>query len=624
MTQLDPPPRSDESPPSGERHSRERIARATWQEQVFRRAVANWDGLRALIVSEKKRDVIIRKVVAPVVLALVPLYWVVDATHRALLTTVGRDQGIFHYIAWAIGQGDIDYRDIRDVNGPLVHMLHMLSLKLGAWDEYRFHVLDHWATGLSFAVVGLLLPGISTKARPTVFERVAWAFAAWVVLAAQYAMYIYWNQAQRESFCDWFLLPSLALQIARPHEGGLDARRRSASRRIVLIAALSVITWFCKPSFLFFTLLQLGVVLIDNDLPLSRKARFLRFIVGGALGSLPPLAFLFRYGDLLAFLQITLRDVPQIYRFIWARSAPEILGDEGPLVSATTGLAASALLASLVALRALPRRMLALAGAPIVGVLVVVAQHKGFGYHFHPLTATTHMIALVIAVMLWERFRAASRARPLARFIALGVIAAYALSVASGMRSSPHTRNVWILAGGETPQARAEREWFDSFKTHDFFPWELREAANYLAAKTGPDARVQMYAMDPYLLFLARRRSATPYIYAYDLNADAALEGGWSNEPSWIEAERIRAARASHERDLLGRLKAAPPEAFVFVDNSPLISYQDAWEDFRHCCSETATWVATNYHPAKSFDVVHVWFRDDLQIADQETWPLPR
>ena len=140
--------------------------------------------------------------------------------------------------------------------------------------------------------------------------------------------------------------------------------------------------------------------------------------------------------------------------------------------------------------------------------------------------------------------------------------------------------------------------------------------------KTTPDARVQVYGMDPYILFLAQRRSATPYIYAYDLNADAALDGGWSNQPTWIESERIRAARDAHERDMLARLQAAPPEAFVFIDRCARSCRRgDAWEDFRHCCSESALWVAEHYHPARSFGEVHVWLRDDMPVRTRAGEP---
>jgi hypothetical protein len=613
--------RGDEPPASGEpeRVSRARIAKPTRVGRIHRRAKSLVLRMaRGLGIGAPKTAVRLgRQLVPPLVLALVPLYWVVDATYRASITTVGRDQGIFQYIAWAVRMGDVDYRDVRDVNGPLVHLIHMVMLRLGAADEHRFHVLDMVATGASFAIVGALLPGIASRRAPSWLERAGWALAAWVVLAGQYALYLYWNQAQRESFCDWFLLPSIALQISRPSGG--DAK--AAVRRVLAVAALSSITWFGKPSFVLFTVLQLAVLLIDRDIALPFGARLRTFIGGVFLGAAIPVIYLLRYGDILAFLQITLRDVPQVYRYIWARSGAEILGDEGPLNVATLGLAVSAIVCALVIARELPRRMLALALAPIAGLAGAIAQHKGFGYHFHPLTATTHMGFMVLVVFLWERFRGEPRRRPLGRFVALGATAAYALVIASNMRTSPHTRAVWILAGGETEEKRNEQEYFDNFKSHDFFPWDLRQGAWYLTTVTKPDARVQIYGMDPYLLFLAQRRSATPYIYAYDLNADAALDGGWSNRPTFLEAEHIKAVRAEHERDLLARLRQAPPEAFVFIDHSPLMSYFEAWDDFRHCCTDTATWVAERYHPARSFGEVHVWLRDDMPVKDAEGLP---
>ena len=72
---------------------------------------------------------------------------------------------------------------------------------------------------------------------------------------------------------------------------------------------------------------------------------------------------------------------------------------------------------------------------------------------------------------------------------------------------------------------------------------------------------------------------------------------------------------------MLARLKEAPPEAFVFIDRAPLITWQDAWEDFKHCCKDSALWVAQHYHAARSFGEVHVWFRDDLPIPDAEGLP---
>src|SRR5580700_1494488 len=77
---------------------------------------------------------VLRSVLVPLVIAVPPLFWVADATHRASLTPLGRDQGIFQYVARALERGDIDYRDVRDVNGPLTHLVHMVLLALGGAD----------------------------------------------------------------------------------------------------------------------------------------------------------------------------------------------------------------------------------------------------------------------------------------------------------------------------------------------------------------------------------------------------------------------------------------------------------------------------------------------------------
>ena len=66
---------------------------------------------------------------------------------------------------------------------------------------------------------------------------------------------------------------------------------------------------------------------------------------------------------------------------------------------------------------------------------------------------------------------------------------------------------------------------------------------------------------------------------------------------------------------MLARLRAAPPEAFVFINKSPLITYPDAAEDFRHCCAESAAWVAATYHPDKTFGEVHIWMRNDAKAV---------
>ena len=600
----------------------------------------------------------LRVLLPALVVALPPLYWVVDATRRATLVSLGRDQGIFQYIAWAVLKGDVDYRDVRDVNGPLTHLVHIAFLKLGGADEHVFHVLDLVVSGAAFAFVGACLPGIGRRARPNpsgegssarlvreLASRAGWALAAWVVLSGQYLLYIFWDLAQRESFCDWFLLTSLGLQLVAQDRMRSDPLAPGGAfpgrAALVWAGALSLILWFGKPTYALFTFAQIAAILFDRDLRIGRGRAFLIFAIGGALGAASQIGFLLAYGDVRAFLRIYLVDVPAMYRFMLPRSAEEILALQWGGPTAAMALGSSLVLLGLIWDRQMPRRALAVALVPLAGLAGVIAQHKGFPYHFHPVTAGVHLEWLLLVVWLWERYRgvgAAAEARAadepsesagVARFLRFVPFAAGALlsiKVASSLTASPHITNVWILGKAQTAEERASHDYLVYFRDHDFFPWELHQTADYVRAHTKPSDRVQIYGMDPYVLFMSERLSATPYIYAYDLNADAALGGSWMPNglrPNGFESARIRAMREEHVRDMLAKLKAREPAAFIFFDKSPLISHESAWEDFADQCPEAAAWVAERYVETAAFGEDHVWLKKDVAATLAPAPPAP-
>jgi hypothetical protein len=582
-----------------------------------------------------------RSLAVPLALALPPLFWVVDATRRASITTLGRDQGIFQYVAWALAHGAIDYRDVRDVNGPLTHLVHVVFLALGGADEHRFRWLDLSVTGVSFAFVGACVPGASSGRRSTAIERAGWALAGWVTLSGQYLLYGFWDTAQRESFFDWFMLPSVALQLALQQsrrstkplgestsagtesledslEDSLEAATPSSRVRgksvarwqawgLAAVGALSIVPWFGKPTYALFTFAQLAALLADRDMMLSRKRALAAFAVGAVAGSAIPVAFLIAVGDPIAYARIQFVDVPAMYRFIWSRSAADILSTPFFATHAIFAFAGAFGVLALVGCGEMPARAIAVALVPVCAVGSALAQAKGFPYHFHPVTAGVYFQWLVVAAWMAERTRVARKRWAALRLVPVAFATTIALHVGMALQDSPYVRDTWLLWGGQTAARRAEPEYFDHFVRSDFFPSEMREAAAYLRAHTGPGDAVQAYGMDPYILFLAGRMSATPYIYAYDLNVDAALAGGTGGRPDAGEADRIRQMREARETDLLRRVRDRPPAAFVFIDDSPLLSDVDAWADFEAHCGRTAAWVRGRYREAARFGHDHVW-----------------
>jgi hypothetical protein len=533
--------------------------------------------------------------VAPALLVALPaLFAVIGAVVRASWTSLGRDQGIFQYVAWAVGQGDVAYRDVRDVNGPVVVMVHAVFQALGGTDEHRFRVLDLLVNGLTFASAGACLPSLSRE-RPTPLARLAWALAAWAALTAQYVIYGFWDTAQRESFLDWFVLGGMAL-------GFLKAEGRTAFLVTALSGAASVIPAFGKPTYLLFTAAQIVAVLLEPD----RRRRLAAFAAGGLAGALVPLGYLFARGDPRAWARITLVDVPTMYRFIWPSPASDIVRLPGYGMVVALAVATSAILCGLVVLGRLPRRAIPAAVMPVLGCISVFVQAKGFPYHFHPVTLGTTFGWLVALAGLWT-------SEPERRWWR-GAIAV--LSLAAGV----HAMRLAERSPDPEPPPKEARDLaslesaarLGAFERIDFFPKALRDAAAYVAARTSPTDRVQMYGMDAYFLFLAGRRSATPYVYAYDLNVDAALYGSVSPDglrPTASQASLIRAIKDAHESDLLARLERAPPAAFVFVDRSPLMSSADAIGDFGAHCPTAASWTGRHYRETAVFGPVHVWLR---------------
>jgi hypothetical protein len=514
--------------------------------------------------------------------ALPSLY---EASVRASWATLGRDQGIFQYTAWAVANGARAYRDVRDVNGPLVIMMHGFLQALGGSDEHVFRTLDLLLVGASAAFLGACL--VALEKRPNVLRAATLAIASWVIVSTQYIAYGFWDTAQRESFFDLFLLVSIGAQLLR------------RDRLLLLAGALSIAPWFGKPTYALFTIVQLLTLASEGP---SRVRRIATFLAGGAIGAAVPLAWLALRGDVGAWARITFVDVPAMYRFIWPRTPAGIYALHRDAISLAL-LTSGALLALIVSGR-MSRRALPIALMPLCGLASVLVQAKGFLYHMHPVTLGSHLALLALVHHAW------TEVERVPSLISRVFAAAFALGLGARTAMWASRASTFYLPPPADAADLASDDRLARYTRIDFFPVAMRRASELLARETRPEDTVQVYGMDPYLLFNARRRSATPYIYSYDLDADAALAGSFEEgglRPTPDQIARIREIRDAHERDLVERLERAPPAAFVFIGKAPLMVQPDALADFEDHCPEAAAWMHLHYRERATFNEVRVF-----------------
>lgn len=543
----------------------------------------------------------------PCVLTIAPLFWVIEGLRRSTLMPLGRDQGIFQYVSWALRQGERDYVHIRDVNGPLTHWVHAIFQVLGGEDTRAFHILDVTVSSIVFTSVGFALAGTVNKRRPAELgAQLGWGLAAFVLFSAQYLGYGYWDQAQRESFFDWFMLPSVALQLS-----AMTSQARAPGKHtrwaMVLAGALSMVPWFGKLTYGAFTLLQLLSIAFDDASRANKKRAAGHFALGSLAAALLLTIAIAATGSLGAYLRITFVDVPVMYRFIWPRTISDMLAVHPYAGFAGKALASSALVLALVGTRQLARRFVLVGLLPIAALASVIVQRKAFLYHFHPVTAVVAFQWIVLAHWAWNAVRSMPPRWRFLRAVPLGLAAVLSSHIASTLHESPHVQMTWV----DTTNAeyRNSKDYLLAFRESDYFAWDVRRAADFLKEATPPGERVQVYGMDPYVLFLAKRLSATPYICAYDLNADAALAGGAGARPTENDRARIVQMVDGHRRDFDLQVRQRPPAAFVFFDKSPLLTTEDALLDFERHLTATSAWFHSEYVWAKSFDTAHVWLR---------------
>jgi hypothetical protein len=548
--------------------------------------------------------------VVPLLIAGIGGFPVFRALRSETYAILGRDQGIFQYVAWAISRGERAYHDFREINGPLPAMLHGLFQRLGGEDEHVFRVLDLVLQLLVFGGVGaVLVPRADRDRRVQALTRGAWALAACVIFGGQYVLHGWWQSAQRESFYDAFILTSLALQW-----WAHDARTQGRGRTIAFFIAgmVSAAPWFGKPTCGLFTILQVVCILLSPELGAYRRRAVSMMTLGALATSVVMIGYLVAFADARAAAQIIVGEVPRLYRYIWKLSLADMYWSWGnaPKLNLAFGTLVGAW--ALILAGVLPRRFLILTTLVTGGLITFFAQGKGFPYHLHPVTAGTHLLWLGAAVVFVERLGDFRRVQQLMVGAFLVVVVWTCIENA---RLSAYTK--WDASeSGATPAQREQRAYVNRFPWRDFSAWDLREAAAFVRSHTLPSERIQTFGMDPYFLFLAQRLSATPYIYSFELDVDAALRGGSGGSPSELERVWLHQIAETHDADLARALEESQPAAFVTLDVAPFSFAPDSEVAFREHCPKSAAWLLPRYSPAARFRTVRVWLRNDLLVRD--------
>ena len=333
---------------------------------------------------------------------------------RSLPWPLVQDAPVMHYIAWRIGEGDVPYRDLYDINQPGVYVLHLALLRtLGAGDG-AWRAFDLAWLAATAGAVALLAARWGAVAA----AGAALAFAAYHLAGGA------WQAGQRDFLLCVFLVAG-ALGVARwlERRGGAWSL---AGAGLALGAAVGL-----KPYAVLFAAALGLLVLVTaarrrdvGDALCSIGA----YVAGTAAVPAALATWLALAGGLRAWADVVFGYAIPVYGHL-GRSAPW-LGHRW-LGWVPLGLAAVGGLVAAVATRRADARHLVAALGLAYGVTHYVGQAKGSEYHLYPLAT----FVCVLAFSALTPALAAHRAR-LGVPLAMTLAAALVLLTAKGLEAS--------------------------------------------------------------------------------------------------------------------------------------------------------------------------------------------
>lgn len=455
-----------------------------------------------------------------------------------LFYPLGRDQGLFAFVADRILEGKLPYRDVWEIKPPPIYLTYAIFQRILGPGLLAVHLPDR----LLQILVVLLLATVGARLRGKVFGALA---CVWYLCL--YVRGGYYVMAQPESYATFFGMVGALIYV-----GGFLQTKRAISSIVLLGVCLGSATAY-KPTvglaFAPFLLFALGDLIRgkENRISLSRRIRLAALLpVAYFLPAAAVVLWMHQNGILHSYLDIqTSFLLPYARLSEFSVETSKVFLQQGlPILYALAvpfilGLIGSSRLLRASAVQRTKNLLLCWIAFSLGSALI---QQRLFLYHLVPFFAPFSLLAAegTLAIDSFSR-QISPRRIPL---IALLVPLFWLMMV----RGDHYLAFAEYVAG-----KRTRKEWMARFghpSPGEFYYLGQLQAASFLKEQTEPKDPVFIWGFEPYVYAAARRYPPTRFA---------------TNQP----VAAIWAPRR-WQRELINDLRRFPPLFIVVVHNDVL------------------------------------------------------
>jgi 4-amino-4-deoxy-L-arabinose transferase-like glycosyltransferase len=413
---------------------------------------------------------------------------------------LGRDQGEFATIGRGILEGKVLYIDLWNPKPPAVFYVYGAAFRIFGSSPEALRVIDL----LLFPAMGA---GLYWLGRRLANRRVGLMAAA--LFGGVYFSQGFWTLTQNDGIA---LLPMILAAVCAFKV--LDSLARSPGWSALCGAACAVALWFKYP-FIFFAL-ALGIGHAVSRLRQGDRGLLLKdaaaFLAGGVLVGVIGVAHLAALGAIDAWMESALVTVgytrqgfdelltsavwrDSMERWVTWRQALIVLG--WLLVRWQVRRAADGWHVIWLWL--------------LAGPVIVLAQAKGYEYHFLPLLPPLALLGadLIDRLSLWLRRGAAGGLRHVAAAGLPVVVVAWSLAAL--------LIHVWLPSLDYVTGAASRSSYYQRFRGGEFKAAESLEVVEYLRARTTPGDSLYIWGFRPEVYYSSDLRPATRFIFQFPL-----------------------------------------------------------------------------------------------------------